>query len=488
SLAWSGGFAFEFDVDDGHERGSSRLWFRAGPDAPAPLRVLAPGEAVTTPEMYLGMVIGDLDACIHALHDHLRQSVFLPQPEGRAGLVASGIGPEQEITPEAMIHEIDIAASVGAEVFILDASWYTPPYGQWWSTVGDWQVNRERFPEGLAPFRAYAHKKDLLFGLWMDAERIGSESGVAQEHPDWLACRYDGEPSLGGMLNLAQPKVAAWMESEIDRLITEHELDLFRLDYNIGNIGAGGHSIRSGYVESIYHRYYEALYDIYARLAARHPNVIFQNCAGGGGRADIGMIRTFEHSWVTDWQIAPRSFSITNGMSMAVPPERMDRLAGMGQSGQRTAELDFQLRLTLLVHPTLGWFHLRGAAPNPVQLERVRHAVDIYKRFVRPFHRTSRIYHHTPVVEGYDPHGWGVLELGSIDRSRAIVGLFRLSDPAEPEYLLRLRGVDAGRQYCVTFDNTGETCRLDGYALSRVGIPIGLQSALTSELVLAEAL
>jgi len=69
--------------------------------------------------------------------------------------------------------------------------------------------------------------------------------------------------------------------------------------------------------------------------------VIFENCAGGGGRTDIGMVKRFGHTDVTDWQIAPRSFTITNGMTMALPPEYVDRLLG-GQSGQTTAEYDFQ--------------------------------------------------------------------------------------------------------------------------------------------------
>ncbi|MCS7222698.1 MAG: alpha-galactosidase [Anaerolineae bacterium] len=488
TLAWSGGFAFEFDLDDGYERGTSRLWFRAGPDAPAPLRVIAPGETVITPEMHLGLLIGDFDACIHALHDHLRKSVLYPRPQGRAGLVVSGIGPEQEITPELVFHEIDTAASIGVEVFLIDASWYTPPHGNWWSTVGDWEVDRRRFPQGLKPFREYVHQKGMLFGLWMDAERIGAESRIAREHPEWLARRYDDQPDLGGMIDLTQPAVAEWMERQIERLITEHELDLFRLDYNVGNIGSGGYNVRDGYIENTYWRYYEALYNIYKRLVARHPNVIFQNCASGGARADIGMIRYFDHTWITDWQIAPRSFSITNGITMALPPERVDRLAGMGQWGHRAADLDFQLRLLLFVHPTLAWFHLKGAEPNPEQLARVRHMVDLYKTFVRPFHESSRIYHHTPVVKGFDPHGWGVLELASEDRSRAIAGVFRLSDPAEPEYLLRLRGINVGQRYRVTFDNTGETCVLDGFVLSKVGIPVRLETALTSELLIVEAI
>jgi len=487
TLAWSGGYAFEFDVDDGADRGPSRLWFRAGPDAPAPLRIIAPGETVTTPEMNLGLVLGDLDECIHALHDHLRQSVLYPQPPDRAGLVESGIGPEQGILPEEIYHNLEIASALGCEVFFLDAEWYSPPGGHWWSTVGDWQVNLDRLPGGLKPIRERVHEKGMLFGLWMDAERIGQESNLAKEHPDWFARRYDGKAELGGLLDLTNPAAARWMEEQIVRLLTEYELDFFRLDYNVGTLGPGSMNLREGFVENSYWRYYEALYAIYARLRARFPRVIFENCAGGGGRTDIGMVRYFNHTWITDWQIAPRSFSITNGMTTALPPERVDRLgAGMGQFLHRTAELDFHNRLPLFVHPTVGWTHLLGSNPNPEQLARAKHHLDIYKNFVRPFHATSRIYHHTPVVKGLDPHGWGVLELAARDRTRAMVGLFRLSDPAEPEYLLRLRGVDIGRRYRVTFDNTGESAVLDGFTLVKVGIPIRLETALTSELLLVE--
>jgi alpha-galactosidase len=277
------------------------------------------------------------------------------------------------------------------------------------------------------------------------------------------------------------------MEHEIDRLITEHQLDFFRLDYNIGNVGPAGYHLHAGFAENIYWRYYEALYAIYERLRARHPDVIFENCASGGARSDPGMLRYFNHTWITDWQIAPRSFSITNGMTLALPPERVDRLLGMGQSGQRAATLDFQARLLLFVHPTFGWFHLKDYRPNPLQLARVRHMIQIYKEFVRPFHATSRIYHHTPVLEGFDPHGWGVLELAARDRKRAIAGLFRLSDPADPEYLLRFRGLDRGRHYSVTFDNSGDRVLVDGLTLTTTGLPIRLDSALTSELLIVEA-
>jgi len=99
-LAWTGGYSFDFDLDPEMEKfpgldAAAALTFSAGPDAPAPLRMIAPGETVTTPEMHLGLVFGDLDNAVQAMHTHLRRSVFLPQARGRAAWVESGIGPGQ---------------------------------------------------------------------------------------------------------------------------------------------------------------------------------------------------------------------------------------------------------------------------------------------------------------------------------------------------------------------------------------------------------
>jgi alpha-galactosidase len=436
--------------------------------------------------MHLGLVYGGLDAAVNAMHEHIRASVLLPQPRGRGGWVESGIGPEVEITPESVAHAIDCAAEIGAEVFFVDASWYAPPRGAWWSTVGDWEVDRARFPDGLAPLRARARERGMLWGLWMDAERIGAESRVGREHPEWLAAAYDGERRLGGLVDLTNPEAARWMEDAIAGVIESQELEFFRLDHNVGGLGMGLQSRRDGFVENGWWRYYDALYGVYERLRARFPAVVLETCAGGGGRTDLGMVRLFSHTWVTDWQVAPRSFAITNGMTMALPPESVDRLVG-GQSGFTAAELDFQLRLLLFARPTVAFLRPKGASWNPLLLARVRRLVELYKGFVRPNLHGGGIYHHTPEVRSPEPAGWGVLEMASPDRRRAMCGLFRLASPAEPEYLLRPRGLDVSCRYRVTFDSSGGTCEIDGASLVHQGLAVRLEGALTSELLLFEA-
>jgi len=274
-LAWSGGFAFEFDLQVEHspKYGGGRdtvtsLFFKAGPDAPAPLRVLAPGETVRTPELHLGMLFGDLDGAVQAMHDHLRRSVFLPAVTARPAPVEGGIGPEVEITEERVFAAMDKSADLGCEVFFIDASWYAAPHGAWAATVGDWQVG-SRFPHGLAPFRERAHHLGMKFGLWMEPERLGNQSQNFADHPDWIAQRYDGQDSRGH-LDLTKPEVATWVEDQISQLLSTYELDFFRLDYNI-DAGAGFQTVRDGFVENHYWRYYDALYAIFARLRSRFP-------------------------------------------------------------------------------------------------------------------------------------------------------------------------------------------------------------------------
>ena len=487
-LEWTGGYSFEFDLDadGGTTDQAARLWFRAGPDAPAPQRLIAAGETITTPAMHLGMVFGDLDTAIQGMHDHIRQSVMMPQTRGRGNWVESGIGPEVEITPEYVKHHIDIAGEIGCEVFFIDASWYGAPKSHWWTTVGDWQVDRERFPEGFGPLRDRVHEKGMLWGLWMDAERIGKNSAAAIAHPEWVGEAYDGDKRLADVLDLTNPEAAAWMEEQIAKVITEYECEFFRLDYNVASVKDGMRTERENYIENGYWRYYEVLYAIYDRLRARFPNVIFENCAGGGGRTDVGLVRRFSHTWVTDWQIAPRSFSITNGMTMALPPEYVDRLVG-GQAGHSAAEYDFQIRLLMFCRPSMSFFHPLGTDWNPIVRERTKHYVSLYKDFIRPFMPTGRIYHHTPAVSSPEPQGWGVLELASEDRTRAIAGVFQLSSPQSPEYVLRLRGLDVGKRYRVTFDNHGQACEVDGFTLMQQGLTIRLAGALTSEFLLIEA-
>ncbi len=99
-----------------------------------------------------------------------------------------------------------------------------------------------------------------------------------------------------------------------------------------------------------------------------------------------------------------------------------------------------------------------------------------------------RIYHHTPVFNDIEPKGWGIMEMVSSDKKRGIAGIFQLSDPAESETVVRLRGLDVSLNYKVVWDNNDQSKVIDGFILANQGIKIRLEGALTSELLLFEAI
>ena len=76
----------------------------------------------------------------------------------------------------------------------------------------------------------------------------------------------------------------------------------------------------------------------------------------------------------------------------------------------------------------------------------------------------------------------------TLSASGEVVGIFRLTAPADGRYRYLARGLRAGRRYRVTLDNSGESVELLGLELERDGLEVWLESPLTSEMLLVEGI
>lgn len=497
SLAWSGNWKIHvtskvekspIDRTDRVDRPDTdaRLFFDMGPSTVDPaLRVLDPGETVNTAETHILCMKSDLDHVIQALHDHVRKDVLPAAPSDHAFDVEAnhrGYIFDHE-TEEGLKREIDMASDIGAEMFVIDAGWYGQEPNQWYPNVGDWHAGAW-LPNDLQPIREYARQKGLRFGLWMEPEGIGANSKLAKEHPDWILKR-NGQPVTNNrQIDVANPVVAKWMESEIARLIRKYDLDMFRIDYNT-TTEEGGNHIQSGFVENSTWRHVENLYAMFDRLRKQFPKVIFQNCAGGGGRLDYGILRRFDTTELSDWMRAPRGLKILNGMTWLLPPEILLRtfgtevpdLAGDGDVESQLAMIQMSLPIFRGIAPSLTEL-------NPLLRDKIRSGVELYKKKLRPIMRGSRVYHHTPLTEYYTQTPWVVLEYATPDAQRAMATLFRTSNFEDPVYRFVPRGLDASRNYAVTFKNRGDTVEMSGLKLMQEGVAVRLETAGTSEMLL----
>lgn len=494
-LAWGGNYEFELECLTHRPRHtSSTLFFRMGLSGyDQALRVLDAGETVVTPAVHIGLFQCNADTIIQATHDHVRHVVMPAQLPGRHVEIEAnhrGYLCDRENVAD-ILKDIDVAKAVGVELYVIDAGWYGNEPNQWSKNVGDWFDGAWMTKGGgLKAVADYAHKRGMTFGLWVEIEAAGVNSTLKKKHPDWLMKR-NGEPIAGGRaLNLTLPEVVKFEEQEITRLIREMKLDMYRIDHNHCLEPAGNRQYK-GFTEDMTWRYYENFNAMFDRLRARFPKVVFQNCAGGGGRLDWGTLARFHNTELSDWMRLPRGLRILHGVTASLPPEILLRTFGT-ETGEHVLDGDVDTQLRLCLCRVI----FRGIAPSMADLspylrDRVAHYLYLYKKILRPLLIGGCVFHHTPFRPLAEHVPWCVMEIARPDRAAAVAVVFRTSamDTGAPldEYVFRARGLDTDTDYDVSLDNFGQTYRAHGIELMQNGIRIRLEQTLTSELILFKA-
>ena len=90
-------------------------------------------------------------------------------------------------TQERILKEIDLAAEMGMDIFIMDDGWQ--------ETFADWTANKERLPDGLAPLINRIKEKGMTPGIWLSLLGVDPSSDIAKEHPEWIILDKDGGPT-----------------------------------------------------------------------------------------------------------------------------------------------------------------------------------------------------------------------------------------------------------------------------------------------------
>ena len=498
-LAWGGNYEFNLDC---RLKGSNWSWqqltpsshaaelfFRMGLSGIDPvLRVLDPGETICTPAVHLALFHEDTDAIVQATHDHVRQVIMPAQVPGRHVEIEAnhrGYLCDRENVPDIQ-KDIDVAASLGAEMYVIDAGWYGNEPNQWFNNTGDWfDGNWMKKGGGLKAVVDHAHKRGMTFGLWVEIEATGNNSTLRKQHPEWILSR-DGQPIAGGRaLDMTQPAVAKWMESEIRRLIRTYKLDMYRIDHNHCMAPFGNRKYK-GFTEDLTWRYYDNFNAMFDRVRKDFPKVVFQNCAGGGGRLDWGTMARFHNTELSDWMRMPRGAKILNGVSLSLPPEVLLRTFGT-EVGEHVLDGDVDTQLRHCFCRII----FRGIAPtmddlSPYLRERLEHYLALYKKTIRPVMADGLVFHHTPFLPLAEATTWCVLEYADRSARRSVAALFRTSAGGPCEFVFKPRGVNPALTYQVTLDNSRRSFRLSGHELMQAGLIVSLESTLRSELIVLE--
>ena len=196
----------------------------------------------------------------------------------------------------------------------MDAGWYQcDPVG--WPKVGTWEVDKKRFPRGLKAITDYVHSKGIKTLLWFEPERVAAGTWLADNKPEWV---LGGKQ--GGLLNFGNPDVLKWITQRVDKVLVDEGIDLYRQDCNIDPLGhwrGADAADRQGIAEI---RHVTNLLAYWDELKRRHPNMLIDECASGGRRNDLEMMRRAVPMWRSDKTMEPiGQQSMTYGISMWLP-------------------------------------------------------------------------------------------------------------------------------------------------------------------------
>ena len=198
------------------------------------------------------------------------------------------------------------AARVGAERFVLDDGWFGRRDDDT-TSLGDWTVDRRKWPQGLGPLIERVRDLGMSFGLWLEPEMVSEDSDLFRAHPDWAL--GPGDQILGRgqlLLDMGRREVREHLFGAIDALLREHPIDAIKWDHNRLLPAPDAGQTRGAY----------ALLD---RLRAAHPAVEIESCASGGGRIDAGILARTHRVWLSDSNDAIERLRIQRDAALLLP-------------------------------------------------------------------------------------------------------------------------------------------------------------------------
>ena len=289
TLQWSGNFRIYVEKDQYGE--ISVAGGISDFDFEYPLR---PGEAFEAPVFTGGIALEGFSGASRQLHRYQRRYLMRKRDaDSVMPVIINTYGTFMgNVDEKKVLGIIDKAERVGAEAFIIDAGW--SGVGDFYQLgMGDWNINKERFPGQLKNISDKVHEKGMLFGLWFEPETAHIDSQIVKEHPDWIL-RYAGRPvevkNIGRVfLNFALDEVWQDILQKVIHLIETCRIDYYKMDVNHMIVELGSTCMPPDMQKAVATKYVQNLYRFYQGMVDRFPNLLIENCAGGGQRVDLAM-------------------------------------------------------------------------------------------------------------------------------------------------------------------------------------------------------
>lgn len=246
----------------------------------------------------------DLDAYkLHEIYNELYPRKTLPV------IYNSWLYCFDDLDIDALLNQVNLAAELGFEAFMIDAGWFGN--GDDWSvSVGDWEENTVSGPKGrLIEISQRVREHGMIFGLWFEPERADPKSKAVQEHSDFYINQK--------LLNFANPKAVDYITDVISKQIEKYHIGWLKFDFN--------DSIPLDPSGNAFYRYLQGQKRFIERLRGKFPNLYITNCASGGYRMELYQGTMFDSFWLSDNQGPYKGIDIVKNTLKRMPTGLIER-------------------------------------------------------------------------------------------------------------------------------------------------------------------
>lgn len=375
------------------------------------------GETFEAPEAVMTYSKDGCNGMSHNMHAFVREHIVRGEwkHKDRPVLLNSWEAAYFDINERKLCELAKAGKAAGVELFVMDDGWFGERNDDRHS-LGDWEVNRHKLPNGLKGICDKINALGMDFGIWVEPEMVNTDSRLYREHPDW-AVDIPGQAHSEGrnqrMLDLCNPKVQDYIIESMMRVFSSANIAYVKWDMN--RIFSDYYS---KYLKDIgrpqgemAHRYVMGLKRIMKCLTEKFPKILFEGCAAGGNRFDLGILCYFPQIWASDNTDAVCRTAIQEGLSYGYPMSTVSAHVSACPNHQTLRVTPLATRFNVAAFGVCG-YECNLAEMKKEDVSEIKEQISVYKKWRHTMQFGTFYRQRTGNI-----HQWTVV---SPDKSRAV--------------------------------------------------------------------
>ena len=428
---------------------------------------LQKGESFTSPEAVMTYSCTGCNTMSHGLHDFVNEHVVSGAWKDRLRpvLLNSWEASYFKISESKLLRLARKAKQAGIELFVMDDGWFKGRNDDT-SSLGDWVPDKKKLPHGVKGICDKIRKIGLDFGIWVEPEMVNENSDLYRAHPEW-ALKIPGKAHSTGrnqmLLDLTRKEVQDYIIDAMSAVFSSADISYVKWDYNRNFTDVYSEALPSDRQGEVAHRYIMGLYRVMDVLTHKFPQILFEGCASGGNRFDLGILSYFPQIWASDDTDAYQRGVIQNGYSYGYPQSCYTCHVSDVPNHQTLRRTPLDTRFNVAAFGVCG-YECNLCDLNKVDFEEIKRQITFYKKN-RRLMQYGRFYRKSSFDEGRIL-SWTI---ASREKSEAVSMIMQsLATPNATADVLYPRGLADDVKYHIQNRKTSYDCREFGGLLNTV--------------------